>query len=80
MQEWGLKGCRIIEERKTSDAVELAATTANSAMDAIAAIEGAIRIVDLWLPKVTDEAHQGESEALHEMYRAFLKVTQQCHQ
>jgi hypothetical protein len=49
-------------------------------MDAIAAIEGAIRIVDLWLPKVTDEAHQGESEALHEMYRAFLKVTQQCHQ
>jgi hypothetical protein len=26
LQEWRLNGCRIVEERKTSDAVELAAT------------------------------------------------------
>jgi len=26
LQEWGLDGCRIVEERKTSDALELAAT------------------------------------------------------
>lgn len=26
LQEWGLKGCRIVKERKTSDVLELAAT------------------------------------------------------
>jgi len=29
LQEWRLDDCRIVEERKTSDAKELAATTAN---------------------------------------------------
>ncbi|MBE3142703.1 MAG: hypothetical protein IMZ61_02110 [Planctomycetes bacterium] len=56
-----------------------AATTANSQSDAIAAILGALRIESLWLPKVIDEEHKGEAEALHAMRNSFLSIAQQQH-
>jgi hypothetical protein len=57
---------------------QLAST--NSAMDAIAAIQGALRIESLWLPHIIDEEHKGEAEALHAMRNSFLLVVQQLHQ
>ena len=51
-------------------------TSENNDMSAISAIEGALKIADLWLPKVVTEEHAGESEALHSMHSAFLSVVQ----
>lgn len=60
--------------------VEEKFTPTNKTNGAIAAIEGALRIKDLWLP---DDSYKGEHEqeayALQNMYRAFLEVTQQQH-
>ena len=57
-------------------------TSTNSAMDAISAIEGAIRIKDIWLPPAgtVDEEHEAEIKALWDMYRTFLNITQKQHQ
>ena len=57
-------------------------TSINSAMDAISAIEGAIRIKDIWLPPAgtVDEEHEAEIKALWDMYRTFLNITQKQHQ
>lgn len=48
---------------------------------AISAIEGALRIKDIWLPPVdiVDKEHEDENKALWEMYHTFLNVTQKQH-
>lgn len=47
------------------------------------AIEGALRISDLWIPSHVDAEHQGEAEALHVMRNKFieaLSVTKSNHE
>ena len=59
-------------------AAEKIFTSNNSGSTAITAIEGAIRIKDLWLPNKVDAEHSGKAIVLHAMYRTFLKVIQNC--
>lgn len=46
---------------------------------AISAIKGALRIVNLWLPKTASVEHAEEARALHKMHSAFLSVVQKQH-
>ena len=44
LDEWALRGCRIIEDRKTSDAVELSATDSQQLRAKIAALADGLEV------------------------------------
>ena len=54
-------------------------TSTNTCMDAISAIEGALKIVDLWLPKTATAECECEVKALHTMHNNFIKIVQKQH-